>query len=83
MRQQSHRWELRNCEGVVVGTLASRFKAPTDMRCIKAAVLAIATWSRARADPQYRQHLKNDNWQVVISELVCEPLRSGLPLTNP
>ena len=76
VRRQSDRRELRNYEGVVVGTLASKFKAPTDTRCIKATVLAIATWSRDRADPQYRQYLKNDTWQVVIPELVFEPLGS-------
>ena len=75
VRQQSDRWELRNYEGVKVGILASKFNAPTDMRCTGATVLAIATWSRDRSDPQYQQHLKNDTWQVVIPELVFEPLR--------
>ena len=44
------------------------------MRCVKATVLAIATWSRDRSDPQYHQRLKNDTWEVVIPELVFEPL---------
>ena len=76
VRRQSNRWEMRNYEGVVVGTLASKFKAPTDMRCIEATVLAVATWSRDRSDPQYQQRLKIDTWGVVIPELVFEPLRS-------
>ena len=74
VRPQSNRWELRNYAGVVVGTLASNFEVPTDMRCIKATVLAIAVWSRDRSDPQYQQRLKNDTWQVVVPELVFEPL---------
>ena len=78
VRRRSDRWELRNYEGVVVGTLASKFKAPTDTRCIEATVLAVAIWSRDRSDPQYRQHLKNDTWQVVIPELVFEPPNSGV-----
>ena len=73
VRRRSDRWELRNYEGVMVGTLASRFEAPSDMRCTKATVLAVAIWSRDRSDPQYQQHLKNDTWQVVIPELVFEP----------
>ena len=77
VRRQSNRWEMRNYEGVVVGTLASKFKAPDDMRCIGTTVLAVATWSRDRSDPQYQQHLKNDTWEVVIPELVFEPLNSG------
>ena len=76
VRPQSDWWELRNYAGVVVGTLARKFEPPPDMRCIKATVLAVATWSRDRSDPQYQQHLKNDTWEVVIPELVFEPLSS-------
>ena len=52
---------------------------PSGMRCTKATVLAVATWSRERSDPQYQQRLKNDTWEVVIPEIVFEPLRSGEP----
>ncbi len=76
VRPKSDRWELRNYAGVVVGTLARKFEPPPDMRCVKATVLAVATWSRDRSDPQYHQHLKNDTWEVVVPELVFEPLRS-------
>ena len=79
VRPKSDRWELRNYEGTVVGTLARKFEPPPDMRCIKATVLAVATWSRDRSDPQYQQHLKNDTWEVVIPELVFEPLGSEEP----
>ena len=64
---------LRNDAGVVVGTLARKFEPLPDMRCIKATVLAIATWSREHSDPKYQQRLKNDTWEVVIPELVFEP----------
>ena len=79
VRTQSDRWELRNYAGVVVGTLARKFEPPPDVRCIGATVLAVATWSRERSDPQYRQHLKNDTWEVVIPELIFEPLSPGEP----
>ena len=64
MRRKSDWWELRNYADVVVGTLARKFEPPPDMRCIGAAVLAVATWSRERSDPQYQKHLKNDTWEV-------------------
>jgi len=69
-------WKLRNYAGVVVATLARGFKPPTDMRCTGATVHAIATWSRDRSGPQFQQRLKNDTWEVVIPELVFEPLSS-------
>ena len=79
VRPKSDRWELRNYAGAVVGTLARKFEAPSDMRCIGATVLAVATWSRERSDPQYQKHLKNDTWEVVIPELVFKPVRSEEP----
>ena len=75
----SHRWKLRNYTGVAVGTLSRKFEPPSGMRCIGATVLAVATWSGDRADPQYQQHLKKDRWEVVVPELVFEPLGSGEP----
>ena len=79
VQPKSDWWEMRNYEGVVVGTLSRKFKAPSDMRCIGATVLAVATWSRERSDPLYQQRLKNDTWEVVVPELVFEPLTSGEP----
>ena len=74
MRRESNRWKLRNYEGDVVGTLASKFKAPSDMGCIRATVLAVTIWSRERSDSQYQQRLEKDTWKVVVPELVFEPL---------
>ena len=79
VQPQSDRWELHNDAEVVVGTLARKFQPPSDLRCTDARVLAILTWSRDRSDPQYQQHLKNDTWEVVIPELIFEPLRSREP----
>ena len=36
-------------------------------------VLAIATWDRERSEPQYREGLRCDSWEVVVPELVFEP----------
>ena len=79
VRPKSDWWELLNYAGVVVGTLARKFEPPPDMRCAEATVLAVASWSRERSDPQYRQRLKNDTWEVVIPDLVFEPHESGEP----
>ena len=73
VRPRPDRWELRNDADIVVGTLARKFEPPPDMRCIEASVLAVATWSRERCDPQYRERLENDTWEVVIPELIFEP----------
>ena len=72
-QRQADRWELRDSAGTIVGTLSRHFKAPDGMRCVNASVAAVATWSRERSEPQYRQRLKNDTWEVVVPELVFEP----------
>ena len=42
------------------------------MHCAFASVLAVATWDRERSDPEYRDGLQCDKWEVVVSELVFD-----------
>ena len=71
---QSDRWELLDRRGVVVGTLARGFEPPAGMRCADASVLAVVSWNRDRSEPQYQKRLLCDRWEVVVPELVFEPL---------
>ena len=73
VRVGSNRWGLLDRNGRVVGRLAGGFEAPSGMRCISATVLAIVTWDRERSEPQYRDRLMCDTWEVVVPELVFEP----------
>ena len=73
VRVGSNRWGLLDRNGRVVGRLAGGFEAPSGMRCISATVLAIVTWDRERSEPQYRDRLLCDRWEVVVPELVFEP----------
>ena len=79
VRKGSNRCELLDSRGTVVGQLASSFKPPADMRCAFASVLAIATWDRESSDPNYREGLLSDTWEVVVPELVFEPEQTNLP----
>ena len=73
VRVGASRWELLNRSGTVVGQLARSFeeKAPKDMRCTSATILAIATWDRESSE--YQDGLQCDRWEVVVPELVFEP----------
>ena len=76
VRVGTNRWELLDGNGTVVGQLAGRFEAPKrmrDMRCASATVQAIATWDREASEPEYRDDLQCDSWEVVVPELVFEP----------
>ena len=67
------RWQLLNEAGRVVGHLAKSFRPPDGMRCRSATVLAIAGWNRESSEPQYRDAIKCDAWEVIVPELVFEP----------
>ncbi len=67
------RWQLLDETGTVVGHLAKSFRPPDGMRCRASTVLAIVGWNRESSEPQYRDAIKYDAWEVVVPELVFEP----------
>ena len=73
VRNRSNRWELVDRNGTVVGRLASSFDVPDGMSRTFAKVLGIATWGRESSEPEYRDRLLCDKWEVVIPELAFEP----------
>ena len=72
-RMGADRWELLDRNGMVVGQLARSFKVPAGARCAFATVMAIVEWDRERSDPDYRDGLRCDSWEVVVPEIVFEP----------
>ena len=67
------RWELLNRSATVVGRMARAFEPPSGMRCISAAVHAVVTWTRDVSEPEFRDGLRCDCWEVVVPELIFEP----------
>ena len=70
LRHHQDSWRLIDAKGVCVGRLANKFSVPDNTHCTEAKVAAIAIWSKDRSEPQYRENLKCDRWEVVIPELV-------------
>ena len=70
---QKGQWELLNRSGWVVGRLAKSFSPPPRKSCRSAGVLAIVGWSRDASDPDYRESMRCDSWEVVVPELVFQP----------
>ena len=68
------RWELLDQRGTVVGQLARGFRAPSGVRCAFATVMAVVEWDRERSDPDYRDGLRGESWEVVVPEIVFEPV---------
>ena len=74
VRSSSNRWDLLDRNGTVVGRLAGGFKMPDGMSCAFAIVHAVATWDRESSETQYQDRLRCDAWEVVVPELVLEPV---------
>ena len=72
------RWELLNTAGSRVGRLAKSFKPPAAMRRCSAEVFAVVGWNREASEPQYRDSIRCDAWEVVVPELVFEPLEGSV-----
>ncbi|HVK53506.1 MAG TPA: RecQ family ATP-dependent DNA helicase, partial [Burkholderiales bacterium] len=73
LKQNDGRWELRYGE-VVVCRLARAFKPPANMTCVTARVLAIVVWRKEDTDPEYLDRIRCERWEVVLPELVFEPV---------
>ena len=67
------RWELLDSAGTPVGRLAKSFKPPAAMRCRSAEVRAVVGWSREASEPQFRDSIRCDTWEVVVPEIEFEP----------
>ncbi len=69
------RWELLDKTGMVVGRLAASFQPPPGTRCRSAEVWAVTGWSREASKPEYHDSIRCDAWEVIVPELVFEPVR--------
>ena len=75
VRMGTDRWELLTDNGMVVGQLARNFAVPAGANRVRAAVMAVVSWDAERSEPEYRQSLGSDAWEVVVPEPVFEPDR--------
>ena len=69
-RMGTDRWELLTDNGMVVGQLARGFTAPSGTGGVRASVMAVVSWDAERSEPEYRQGLRSEAWEVVVPELV-------------
>jgi ATP-dependent DNA helicase RecQ len=66
--------ELRDSDQQVVGRLAQAFKPPEDMRCISAKVGSVFVRTAEDSNAEYRDRLQAERWEVLVPELVYEPV---------
>ena len=66
-------WELLNNAGQQVGFMAREFAPPEGYRPVFALVYAVIVWKRD-ASPDKDYGVKRDFWEVVVPEIVYEPV---------
>jgi ATP-dependent DNA helicase RecQ len=71
---ERERGVLLDPSGMVVSRLAASYTPPKGMTCVAARVAAIMSWTRAQSEPDYRSLCRCDAWEVVIPELVFQPV---------
>jgi ATP-dependent DNA helicase RecQ len=69
---QRDRLELRDGAGRVVGRLAKAYSVPSKCRCTEARVAAIVARRLEDTEPDYRDAVRCDQWEVVVPELVFD-----------
>ena len=67
LRPSGDRWALFNHANMRVGRLAKSFACPPGQHSAK--VLAIVGWNRERSEPQYKDSVRCDSWEVVVPEV--------------
>ena len=70
MRTDSAPWRVATAEGRTVGRLARTYEPLGPVR--EARVRAVVRWSQDTSEPDYRDGLRCDAWEVVVPELVFE-----------
>lgn len=73
LRQRKGRWELLDDNKRPVGRLSQAFVPPRDMACIEARVMAVINRRGTDCEPEYKSHVRCEQWEVVIPELVFAP----------
>ena len=69
------RWNLLDESGTAVGRLAKGFEPPPGTRYGSANVLAVIGRNREASEPEYQDYAQCETWEVVVPELVFEPVR--------
>ena len=67
LRPSGDRWALFNHANMRVGRLAKSFDCPPGQHSAK--VLAIVGWNRERSEPQYKDSVQCDSWEVIVPEV--------------
>jgi ATP-dependent DNA helicase RecQ len=77
--EKDEKWQLLDTNGQTVCRMAKKFSPPRGMRCVNAKVAAISVRTEEDSEPEYQKYLRCSRWEVIIPELVFEPISPTHP----
>ena len=69
-------WLLTDKNGVTVGRMSRAFTPKDETSKVTATVLAVAKWGKAKSTPEFHRNIRNEDWEVVIPELIYREINS-------
>lgn len=64
------RWMLQNFQGISIGRMAKSYQPPDGLRFVRGKARSIIRWRKVDNGEEYQVSLRNDEWEVVLPELV-------------
>ncbi|WP_194725096.1 RecQ family ATP-dependent DNA helicase [Noviherbaspirillum malthae] len=74
IEQNAEQWEIMDDKRRVVGRLARSFRIPDGMRFLSGKVNSVIVRRRKDSDPPFHASLRCEQWEVILPELVFEPI---------
>ena len=73
IKQTNGQWEIVDLKGTIVGRLSRAFRPPENLHFISGRVMAIICRQLEDSEPEYRNSVRCNNWEVILPELVFTP----------
>ncbi len=63
-------WILRDSQGRPLGRMARSWSPPPGLRFVSGEIGAIIRWRRSDSGEEFREHMRREEWEVAVPELV-------------
>ena len=68
--RDGERWQVRDGQGRPLARLSRAFTQPEGTTFLRGEVAAVLLWRKEDGNEDYHRHLRRDEWEVVLPELV-------------
>jgi len=65
-------WHIKNAQGAKLGRIAKSWSPPRNRTFLRGEVGAVVRWRKADSKEEYRAHIRREEWEAVLPELVFD-----------